>query len=145
MKQTLTIIRGLPGSGKSTMALKLLGVLPESTVWAEADHYFTDAAGGYAFDTNYLRDAHATCFGRIADALDTGRSAIVSNTFSTIRELRPYFDIAFNRGIVPDVVSCFDNFGSIHDVPKEVIERMRSRFCHDISELYARETTQETL
>ena len=135
MEQTLTIIRGLPGSGKSTMAKKLIAVL-DSVVWAEADHYFVGADGVYRFDGARLIDAHLQCFDKVERALEQGQSAIVSNTFSTLREMRVYFELALRYRIRPDIVTMHDNFGSVHDVPTDVVDRMRARFQHDTTPLY---------
>ena len=136
MVQTLTIIRGLPGSGKSTMAKKLLAVSPPTAVWAEADHYFTDANGVYTFNAAQLGAAHGECYDLVEQALCDGHCAIVSNTFTTLREMRPYFELALRHGIRPDVVTCYDNFGSIRGVPEDVVDRMRTRFQHDFTSLY---------
>jgi predicted kinase len=139
MKQTLTLIRGLPGSGKSTLARKLLLQSNSDAIWVEADHYFIGSDGVYRFDKDRLEQAHSQCYNKAERALDQGQNVIVSNTFTTLKEMRPYFDLAFSRGVVPDVITCYDSFGSVHDVPEEVMQRMTSRFQHDFSVLYGRQ------
>jgi hypothetical protein len=60
----------------------------------------------------------------------------VSNTFTMLNELRPYFEGAKEYGIIPTVITMNGNFGSIHGVPEAKMQAMRDRFCHDISPLF---------
>lgn len=126
----LILVRGLPGSGKSTIAKKL-GILYHY----EADQYFIKD-GEYVFDATKLHRAHSWCQSMVRDALVGGHDVVVSNTFTTIKELRPYFDMAAELGIVPNVIVAQGNFKNVHNVPEESLKRMRDRFVWDISELY---------
>jgi ABC-type dipeptide/oligopeptide/nickel transport system ATPase component len=55
------ILRGLPGSGKSTLTKAILNKYPASVV-CSADLYFTNKqTGEYKHDINKLKDAHLTC------------------------------------------------------------------------------------
>ena len=131
-KASLTIVRGLPGSGKSTLAKRLIGA---NSAHIEADMFFVKD-GKYEFDMNRIMDAHDWCQSETHKCLHAGLEVIVSNTFTTIRELRPYFDIAFDFDIRPTVISTNGIFGSIHGVPNETMQKMRGRFVDNISELY---------
>jgi len=129
----LILVRGLPGSGKSTLSKKLAAVMNSNHY--EADQYFiTD--GVYKFDINYIVEAHEWCQDSTRKSLDSGTSVIVSNTFTTRRELFPYFYMAAEFGIVPQIVLCQGQWGSIHGVPEETLERMKNRFQFDVSDLY---------
>ena len=137
----LLLIRGLPGSGKSTLAKSLVG---KGYHHLEADMYFVKD-GIYRYDAHKIKDAHQWC-------QDTARSilsikginyeqtvmtkVVVSNTFTTSWELVPYFKIAKEFHIVPQVVTCYGMFNNVHNVPPEVLVKMKKRFEHDISDLY---------
>lgn len=129
--QELILIRGLPGSGKSTLAKRL------GHCHYEADMYFINSLGDYIFDYTKLKEAHDWCQKMTLETLyTTDSSVIVSNTFTTIRELKPYFIIAKKFGITPAVLTCSNTYGSTHSVPTETLKIMKDRFQYDISELF---------
>lgn len=125
--KTLIIIRGLPGSGKSTLA-KMLA--PNKLDRHEADDFFMEN-GEYKFDVSKLKSAHQSCQAHIAARLMSGTPIIVvSNTFSQKWEMEPYLRMAKDAGYSAQIVECQAEFGSIHNVPKEVVSSMRKRWQH---------------
>ncbi len=122
---SLYIIRGLPGSGKSTLARKLADRY--GCNYYEADQYFM-VEGEYKFDPTKLHQAHSACYRNVASDIANGRDAIVSNTFTTIKELRDYFQLANDYGCALEIFECTGNYGSIHNVPEASIQRMRDRW-----------------
>ena len=58
--RVMAIMRGLPGSGKSTIASRIQEQLPQVQV-CSADHHFIDEEGEYRFDLSKLGAAHAAC------------------------------------------------------------------------------------
>ena len=132
----LILIRGIPGSGKSTLAKHLKSALgSQITVHLEADMFFMKD-DVYEFDVNKLHAAHQWCQTETDNALFYKQDVIVSNTFTTIKELKPYFEIARYHGIIPIVYTCNNMFKNVHNVPEENMKRMRERFKPDLSELY---------
>lgn len=124
------LIRGLPGSGKSTLARRLhMGAQQNgsASVYHEADHFFEQL--GY-FDGSLLAQAHAQCLERFTRDISSGRFhlVMVSNTFTTQKEMLPYMEACVARGIIPQVIKCTGTFGSVHNVPASTIERMRARW-----------------
>lgn len=118
----LIIVRGLPGSGKSTFAKTLFAN------HLEADMYFmTD--GEYEFNPNKLHDAHIWCQNTTDHIISNGCDVVVSNTFTTMKEMKPYIEIAHKHNAEIVVYRCVKDYGSIHDVPETTIERMKHRFC----------------
>lgn len=133
----LTLIRGLPGSGKSHLAEYLRS-------GSCASHYEADMFFGpdYNFDVARLKEAHTWCQVQVEkDMLSEGLEPIhiiVSNTFTQSWEARPYVALAKKHGYPVQVIECHGPWKSVHKVPEEVIQRMRDRiqsmseFCLDL-------------
>jgi predicted kinase len=129
----LILLRGLPGSGKSTIADMFKHDYSDAMHF-EADMYFFND-GEYIFDQSKLHQAHKWCMEQ-TDIYLTSGIVIVSNTFTTIKELRPYFEIALKHGILPTIILTQSQFGNIHNVPEETLQKMKNRFVYDISPLW---------
>lgn len=123
----LVIIRGLPGSGKSTMA-KEMCERDRSLVHVETDMYFLDEGGKYRFNASKLSRAHLWCWNEVARHLGDDRDVIVSNTFSQLWEVQPYLDLCRDWGCGYTIIECTGNFGSTHNVPETTIQRMKERW-----------------
>lgn len=119
----LFIIRGLPGSGKTTFAEKLKADGIVSDV-VEADHFMTDQNGNYKFDAKMLERCHQECQMWTKYYLDLGRDVAVANTFTRKWEILPYIKMGYDYTIV----EMTGNFPNVHGVPKNVIETMRKRW-----------------
>lgn len=118
---TLYLVRGLPGSGKTTYA-KTLNIFH-----VEADMFFMKN-GKYCFDRDHISNAHKWCVLTACNAMDAGMDVVVSNTFTKRWEMQEYIQHAGRLGFVVVEHICSGNFSSVHSVPQHVIERMRERF-----------------
>lgn len=121
----LFIIRGLPGSGKSTFA-KMLSEATE-TAHYEADMFFIED-GEYKFDAKKLHAAHNWCQENVEREIRGGGDVIVSNTFVKLWEMDAYKKLAEQYGAQITEIIVNGNHGSIHGVPEETIARMRRDF-----------------
>lgn len=128
----LILIRGLPGSGKSTTAKSF----SDDFVHLETDMFWYDINRNYNFDISRIKEAHEWCQRVTREYLELGNDVVVSNTFTTKKELKPYFDLAKCFNIVPQVILCQNQFQNVHNVPQEALDRMKARFEYDISELF---------
>jgi len=126
--QTLYLIHGVPGSGKSSFAQTLLDSGVVSTV-LEADNYFY-VDGEYVFDASKLGYAHQHCQDWTKDYLKDGFSVAVSNTSTTEKEVAVYQQIAELTGskFVSIILENRHNGQNIHNVPSEKIQQMKNRF-----------------
>lgn len=118
----LVLVRGLPGSGKSTYAKSL------SIHHVEADMYFVNKHGTYQFNPHKLHQAHKWCQGQTEHLLKNGQDVVVSNTFVEHWEMKPYMEMATHFNVDVEVVVCTGNFISIHDVPKNTIKKMKFKW-----------------
>lgn len=128
----LYIIRGLPGSGKTTLAKRLTkhgyGSVAEA-VRFEADDFFVDKDGVYDFDPDWLTAAHNSCQIKTIEAMHKGIPIIaIANTFSMQWEAEPYFSMAEKYEYTTVVIECQNKWKNTHDVPEEVIENMEARW-----------------
>ena len=88
----MAIVRGLPGSGKSTIADYICENFECSKV--EVDE-FMSATGEYIWPTKkQLRDVHEKCRTKMLNLMRADRMAVVSNTSTNLEAVLPYFKIA---------------------------------------------------
>jgi hypothetical protein len=118
----IIIIRGLPGSGKTTLAKEL--AIKYGIHHHEADRYFTDSSGVYRFDPVQIGAAHSCCQRLVSRSLYQKGICIVANTFTTKREIDPYIEMADMYLII----NCNGEWESVHAVPKATLEKMRNRW-----------------
>lgn len=121
---TCYIIRGVPGTGKTTLAEKLVD--PEYV--CEANNYFTDEHGNYKFDPKKVTESHEYCKATFRVLIRTGADIAVSNTATRHWEYEYYVALAKKHGYDVQVIDLYENFGNIHNVPEEKIVKMEDRF-----------------
>ena len=130
----LYIVRGLPGSGKSSFA---------NTIWnnyaiCEADKFFYDKEGNYNFDGTKLRQAHEWCRNEVETLMKDNQNnpqciypeIVVSNTSTQEWEMEGYFNLAnkYDYKVFSIIIENRHGNTNIHGVPNEVLDTMRSRF-----------------
>lgn len=121
-------LRGLPGSGKSSLAWDMYKSEIVNDVF-EADHYF-QTQGGYKFESSKLGDAHTWCQKCTEVSLINGLNVAVSNTSTQEWEVEVYKKLAeqYNAAFVSIIVENRHEGKNVHNVPDEKIEQMRNRF-----------------
>lgn len=125
--KTLYIIRGLPGSGKSTYAIALAKRLDID--YFEADMFFTDKEGNYAFDGMKIGDAHQWCWDQIHKVMYyQSKSVVVSNTFTVWKEMENYLELAATFNYPVKIIQMNGKWQSIHGVPQKNLDKMAARF-----------------
>lgn len=134
MSRVLILLRGVPGSGKSTFANHMWS----SGVIFEADKYFIDPSGNYRFDGSKLKEAHEWCRNSVEEAMQQNHMTagkhypeiIVSNTFTREWEMQAYLDLAkkYDYNVVSLIVENRHGGKNVHGVPDEKVQEMRDRF-----------------
>ena len=131
--KVLTLVRGLPGSGKSTFA---------NFVWndyaiCEADKFFYDKEGNYNFDASKLKQVHEWCRNEVETRMKDNEAnpqyypeIVVSNTFTQEWEMEAYYELAkkYNYLVISIIVENRHGGKNVHGVPEEKLEQMRNRF-----------------
>ena len=72
-------MRGLPGSGKSTIVKQITDRYPSAVV-CSADKFMVNSVGIYQYDRSKLTAAHNHCRDQALTACDEGRPVVVDNT-----------------------------------------------------------------
>lgn len=128
----LILLRGLPGSGKSTLGKTILRCVScDVPDVISADDYFVDEKGNYNFDSSKLKEAHSDCQIRCANKMKNEFSrVVVANTFTQKWEMDIYFEMAERYNYMVHSVIVENRHGSknIHNVPDKKIEEMKDRF-----------------
>ena len=127
----LILLRGLPGSGKSTIGDIILFTAQNNQDVLSADNFFIDREGNYVFDATRLKEAHNDCQQKCAERMKMQFSKIVvANTFTQEWEMETYFEMAdrYRYRVHSLIVENRHGGQNIHDVPEDKVELMKNRF-----------------
>ncbi|XP_009948356.1 PREDICTED: NEDD4-binding protein 2-like 2 [Leptosomus discolor] len=140
-QKLLLLLRGLPGSGKSTLSRILLGQSRDGIIFS-TDDYFRQQ-DGYTYNAAHLGDAHDWNQKRAKQAMEQGKSpVIIDNTNTQAWEMKPYVEVALEKGYrvefhEPDTWWKFEpeelEKRNKHGVTREKIAQMLERYEYQIS------------
>ncbi|XP_075418882.1 NEDD4-binding protein 2-like 1 [Tenrec ecaudatus] len=141
-RKHLYLLRGLPGSGKTTLARQLQRDAPRAQVFS-TDDFFLGEDGTYEFNADLLEEAHRWNQKRARKAMRSGVSPIIiDNTNLLAWEMQPYAAMALENNYevifrepatrwkfnVPELAR-----RNVHGVPREKIQRMKERYEHGVT------------
>ncbi len=138
MKKVLILLRGVPGSGKTTVADVLstfssngiLGSFEHKYTVCTADDYFMKD-GEYKWDPKFIGAAHKWCQDKCRKAMENGEYKVfVANTNTQMKEMKVYFDMAkeFGYKVFSLVVENRHGGKNEHGVPEATLKAMEERF-----------------
>lgn len=127
---TITLVRGVSGSGKSSL---VNWVFDDRATHIETDMYFMKD-GEYEFDQSKLKVAHSWCQHKTEESMKNKENIVVSNTFTTEWEMKPYLDLAEKYGYTVFTVIVENRHGNkdIHNVPDETRQKQAERLSKSI-------------
>jgi len=139
MKNTLYIIRGVSGSGKSFSAETLaersiFGIKLKSYPICNADDFFTND-GKYIFDAKLLGQAHKYCFDKCENSLKSKtKKVFVNNTSTRTRDVNTYVKLAkkYNYNFVVMTNEIWHENDNIHNVPDLIIRKQTKQLMQSI-------------
>lgn len=127
MSKRLILIRGLPGSGKSSLAEQIAD--QNDGMNYEADQFMVDVQGNYEYRQDRLSLCHRQCFLAMSSAFGIGVSTVcISNTFTQLWEMKKYIDYAASNDIELTVIKAEGVKHNKKNVPDGKIARMRKRW-----------------
>ncbi|KAM6179022.1 NEDD4-binding protein 2-like 1 [Rhynchocyon petersi] len=136
-RKHLYLLRGLPGSGKTTLARELQRDSPRAVIFSTDDFFFQED-GTYEFKPDFLEEAHKWNQRRARKAMRNGISPIIiDNTNLHAWEMKPYAVMALehNYEVIfrePDTGWKFNvpelARRNIHGVPRDKIQRMKEHY-----------------
>lgn len=143
MKPGVFILRGLPGSGKSTFADKLTATLRYGhdlfNVYS-ADKYWINDWGEYNFDITQVPKNHQECLLEFMTDLypifyRSRLHFLIDNTNTSIPEMETYIKIAQAYGLDVSIVTFNCSIErsvsrNVHKVPEATIKRMFEKLCY---------------
>lgn len=145
----LILVRGWPGSGKTTFAEKLhleyirKGII---AVCVAADDHMVNKIGNYEFNRDLLKTAHNKCQRYTRTFLSDGLDApvIVHNTFIKLWEMEPYLKMAEELGVPVEIYKCSGNFQNVHGVPDTKVRQMKNNYEPYEGDIHVESGTEET-
>lgn len=125
-KPNLIIVRGLPGSGKSTYAKKFAE--ENGYVHLESDDYLCDEKGIYRYTDASAAWARGQCLNDAIAALKEGKDVIVSNVFMSSGSINRYVHEAKGISGPIRIIRMTADYGNVHNVPEKIVNSMRKNF-----------------
>jgi predicted kinase len=125
MNRELVLVRGLPGSGKSTyVRYKFFDYF-----YLEPDHITTCANGNYFFEPQLWNEIHDLTF-KLADHVlaKSEKNVIISDVFEKKIDVNKYRELAKYHGVRFRVIKMNTLYLNVHKVPMTILQKFRDNW-----------------
>lgn len=119
----LYIVRGIPGSGKSTLIKKITKNI------VELDDYYNEKYGYYKFSYDEVPQSHKYALNKIEKMMiDKLDEIAVIDSFIKNKDFDQYKKLAIKYNYQPIEIIVHSDFKDIHNVPIKRLEEMCNEF-----------------
>ena len=119
----LYIVRGIPGSGKSTLIKKITKNI------VELDDYYNEKYGYYKFSYDEVPQSHKYALNKIEKMMiDKLDEIAVIDSFIKNKDFDQYKKLAIKYNYKPIEIIVHSDFKDIHNVPIKRLEEMCNEF-----------------
>lgn len=147
-QRIMILMRGMPGSGKTTLAKKIIDQGLRSRnyayyIFSADDYFFNRRTGAYEYDVSQIPQAHRWNQQRVTSSLGKGTSPIIiDNTHTQMWEMKPYAEMAVNFCYTIEILEPFTPWAfsakdlarrNCHGVPKVKIMNMIDRYDKNVT------------
>ena len=120
--KTLLILRGLPGSGKTTLA----HILSDDCVAAD-DYPLIHQKDG--FHKEFVPEGHEWCKLQVKEMMESGKPLIVVHNTNVLQEhMQPYIALAKEYGYMYFVLHVQGRYPNVHGVDDAGIASMKTKW-----------------
>lgn len=124
MSKKLYIFRGLPGSGKTSLARKLAPLVIENDMFRYDEHM------EYVFDSDDTLTVHRKVMDLFEYAVRHLKlpAIAVANVHTKVDHFRRFVDLAKKHGYKVTVYEMYGHYENTHHVPDQVVRSMAESF-----------------
>jgi predicted kinase len=120
------IVRGLPGSGKTTYGSELATDL--GIKYFETDMFMTEPDGTYIWTEERWLKAIQKVEDGIYTELSNGNSVVLIGVLARWASIRDYVEAAQHEGFQVEIVHCTNEFESVHGIPAGKLAKLKINF-----------------
>lgn len=129
----LVIIRGLPGSGKTTYARHKY----PTYLHYDLDHLFTDVDGTYRYEAQLREEAQSFLLKLVDFGLSRKENIVVTEIFSSKNDLQPFMLLAEHYDVPIKIYTKLLPNGqrSVHNVPVCIMNDLILKYDYSVGEV----------